>query len=124
VGRRSAYIRRSRWDVVRVAVGTLLGFLIGFLLGFLVAGLTDGSQEGEQAAPSAPTTVIVEKTVEKTIPEATAEPYSHSHGLSPIIERNLGVLPLLIHPSAWKVNSTKLNFRFTEFYEVHSTYRR
>jgi ElaB/YqjD/DUF883 family membrane-anchored ribosome-binding protein len=38
VGRRRAYIRRSRWDVVRVAVGTLIGFLIGFLV-----GLIDGS---------------------------------------------------------------------------------
>ena len=43
MGRRRAYIRRSRWDVVRVAVGVLLGFLIGFL----VAGLIGGSQQGE-----------------------------------------------------------------------------
>jgi hypothetical protein len=62
VGRRRPYIRRSRWDVVRVALGTLVGFLIGFLIGFLV-GLIDGSQQGEWAAPSAPRTVIVEKTV-------------------------------------------------------------
>jgi hypothetical protein len=33
VGRRRAYLRRSRWDVVRVAVGALVGFLIGFLIG-------------------------------------------------------------------------------------------
>ena len=46
MGRRRAYIRRSRWDVVRVAVGALVGFLIGFLIGFLV-GLIDGSQVGE-----------------------------------------------------------------------------
>jgi hypothetical protein len=26
----------------------------------------------------------------------------------------------LIHPSAWKVNSAKLDFRFTEFSEVHT----
>jgi ABC-type nitrate/sulfonate/bicarbonate transport system permease component len=42
VGRRRAYLRRSRWDVVRVAVGTLIGLLIGFLVGFFV-GLIDGS---------------------------------------------------------------------------------
>jgi hypothetical protein len=69
VGRRRAYLRRSRWDVVRVAVGTLIGLLVGFLV-----GLIGGSQEGEQAAPSAPRTVTVEKTVEKTIPVATPEP--------------------------------------------------
>jgi hypothetical protein len=68
VGRRRAYIRRSRWDVVRVPVGALVGFL--------VAGLIGGSQQGEQAAPSGPRSVIVEKSVEKTIPAATPEPRS------------------------------------------------
>jgi len=46
VGRRRAYLRRSRWDVVGAAVGTLIGLLIGFLVGFLV-GPIDGSQVGE-----------------------------------------------------------------------------
>jgi hypothetical protein len=65
VGRRRAYIRRSRWDVVRVAVGTLIGLLIGFLVGFFV-GLIDGSQVGEQAAPSAPRTVTAQNPSERT----------------------------------------------------------
>jgi hypothetical protein len=65
VGRRRAYLRRSRWDVVRVAVGTLIGLLIGFLVGFFV-GLIDGSQVGEQAAPSAPRTVTAQNPSERT----------------------------------------------------------
>jgi hypothetical protein len=73
VGRRRAYLRRSRWDVVRVAVGTLIGLLIGFLVGFFV-GLIDGSQEGEQAAPSAPRTVTAQNGSERT----QAEPLTGS----------------------------------------------
>jgi hypothetical protein len=81
VGRRRAYIRRSRWDVVRVAVGALVGFLIGFL----VSGLIGGSQEGERSAPRAPRTVIVEKT----IPAATPEPSAYA---SRIIGKSLSSL--------------------------------
>jgi hypothetical protein len=65
VGRRRAYLRRSRSDVLRVAVGTLIGLLIGFLIGFFV-GLIGGSQVGEQAAPSAPRTAIAQKGSERT----------------------------------------------------------
>jgi hypothetical protein len=74
VGRRRAYLRRSRWDAVRVAVGTLIGLLIGLLVGFLLAGLIDGSQQGEQAAPSAPRTVTAQKGSERT----QAEPLTGS----------------------------------------------
>jgi hypothetical protein len=67
MGRRRAYLRRSsRWDALRVVVGTLIGLLIGFLVGFLLAGLIGGSQEGEQAAPSAPRTVTAQKGSERT----------------------------------------------------------
>jgi hypothetical protein len=72
MGRRRAYLRRSRWDVVRVAVGTLIGLLIGFLVGFYV-GLIDGSQVGEQAAPSGPRTVTAQNPSERTQAEALTE---------------------------------------------------
>jgi hypothetical protein len=75
MGRRRAYLRRSsRWDALRVVVGTLIGLLIGFLVGFLVAGLIGGSQEGEQAAPSAPRTVTAQNGSERT----QAEPPTRS----------------------------------------------
>jgi hypothetical protein len=58
-------MRRSRWDVVRVAVGRLIGLLIALLIallvGFFGGRLIDGSQQGEQAAPSAPRTVTAQK---------------------------------------------------------------
>jgi len=64
LGRRRAYLRRSRWDVVTVAVGRLIGLLIAFLIAILVGffvGLLGGRQQGEQAAPSAPRTVTAQK---------------------------------------------------------------
>src|SRR5918995_6706712 len=73
MGRRRAYLGRSRWDVVRVAFGTLIGLLIGFLVGFFV-GLIDGSQVGGQSAPSASRTVTAQNGSERT----QAEPLTGS----------------------------------------------
>jgi hypothetical protein len=64
LGRRRAYLRRSRWDVVRVAVDRLIGLLIAFLIALLVGffvGLIGGRQQEEQAAPSTPRTVTAQK---------------------------------------------------------------
>jgi hypothetical protein len=49
-------------------------------------------------------------------PEASAPPPEAFEGLMSLAASAL--LLTLIHRSAWKGNSAKLNFRFTEFYEV------
>jgi F0F1-type ATP synthase assembly protein I len=47
VGRRRRAYTRSRWDVVRVAVGVVVGLLVGILIGMLIDVLI-GSQQGSR----------------------------------------------------------------------------